>query len=198
MFLQYPIHLELTNLFLGILNREGVYEKVTRYLVFFRATLQDSVQVKKCIQVYEEASGQVVNYEKSTITFCPSSSSMIIDEIKQVFNIPIFWGHELYLGLPTFSLRSKMVQFSSLRDRVFKRINGWASKVFSAGGNETLIKSILQSIMSYAMSCFKIPTPLCKEIEQLCAKFWWNSTRDKNKIHWAKWQVLCKPKHMGT
>lgn len=59
---------------------------------------------------------------------------MTIDEIKQVFNIPIVWVHELYLGLPTFSLRSNMVQFSSLRDRVFERINGWASKLFSAGG----------------------------------------------------------------
>lgn len=37
-------------------------------VVFFGATLQDSVQVKKCIQVYEEASVQVVNYEKSAIS----------------------------------------------------------------------------------------------------------------------------------
>lgn len=166
-------------------------------LVFFRATLHDSLQVKNCLQVYEKASSQVVNYEKSVIAFCPSSTSRIIEEIKQVFNIPIVRGHDLYLGLPTFSIRNKKIQFASLRDRVFKRINGWSSKLFSACGKETLLKYVIQAIPTYAMSFFKIPTSLCKEIEQLCAKFWWNSSNDRNKIHWAKWRSLCKPKQLG-
>ncbi|XP_073121194.1 uncharacterized protein [Henckelia pumila] len=139
-------------------------------LLFFRATLQDSLQVKKCIQAYEEASGQAVNFEKSAITFCPSTDSRYSMQIQRVFGIPIARGHELYLGLPTFSLRSKRLQFASLRDRVFKKINGWNSKLFLAGGKEILIKAVLQAIPNYAMSCFKIPISLCHEIEQLCAK----------------------------
>lgn len=41
------------------------------------------------------------------------------------------------------------------------------------GGREVLIKSILQAIPSYAMSCFKIPVNLCHELDQKHAKFWW-------------------------
>lgn len=47
------------------------------------------------------------------------------------------------------------------------------------------------------MSCFRIPSSLCKEIEQLCAKFWWNSSNDRSKIYWTKWRSLCKPKQLG-
>lgn len=59
-----------------------------------------------------------------------------------------------------------------------------------------LIESVL-SIPSYAMSCFKMPSSLCKEMEQLCAKFWCRSSHGKNGIHWVPWAALCKPKQLG-
>lgn len=79
--------------------------------------------MKRCIQRYELASGQVVNYEKFAITFCPSSSTEVINNIIGMLGIPFVKGYDLYLGLLKFSLRSKRVQFSSLRDRVYNRIN---------------------------------------------------------------------------
>lgn len=48
-------------------------------LVFFRATFSDCRQVQKCIHQYEKASGQLVNYDKSAITFSPSTSSQSIE-----------------------------------------------------------------------------------------------------------------------
>ncbi|XP_073129001.1 uncharacterized protein [Henckelia pumila] len=147
-------------------------------LIFYRANPHECAKVKRCIDRYAEASGQVVNFDKFAITFCPSSSLAVI-------------------GLPTFSIKSKQIQFASLRDRVFKRINGWTSKLFSAGGKEILIKSVLQAIPSYAMSCFKISFSLYKDIERLCAKFWWKSSKDSNGMHWASWDKLCLPKQSG-
>lgn len=52
-------------------------------LIFFRATLQDCILVKNCLQLYESASGQMVNFDKLALTFCPSSSTIVIDEIKK-------------------------------------------------------------------------------------------------------------------
>ena len=28
----------------------------------------------------------------------------------------------------------------------------------------------------------------------LIHKFWWGQKGDRRKIHWSKWEVLCKPK----
>lgn len=106
-------------------------------------------------------------------------------------------GHNIYLGLPTFSLRSKRLQFGYLRERIDKKINDWSNRFFSAGGREVLIKSILQAIPSYAMSCFKIPISVCRAMEQSCARFWWKDASGRRGVHWLNWKNLCKPKMVG-
>ena len=44
------------------------------------------------------------------------------------------------------------------------------------------------------MSCFKLPLELCADIESLTRKFWWGQKGDRRKVHWVKWDTLCKPK----
>lgn len=56
---------------------------------------------------------------------------------------------------------------------------------------------MLETIPSYAMSCFKIPSSCCKEIEQLFAKFWWKSSYGSKGIHWAALRSLYRPKCFG-
>lgn len=154
-------------------------------------------QHKRWIQTYERASGQLVNYEKSALTFNPSTPSDKIQAIQSIFFIDVVQGHDLYLGLPTFSLWRKHIQFSGLRTKIHKKINGWASRFFSAGGKEVIIKSVLRAILNYVMFCFKLPVYLCSELEQLCANFWWNSKSSNGGLHWSRWKKLCIPKNLG-
>lgn len=67
----------------------------------------------------------------------------------------------------------------------------------SKAGKETLIKSIAQAIPNYIMSCYKIPTGCCDNIESMLAKFWWGSTEQHRKIHWLSWENLGKSKGRG-
>lgn len=106
-------------------------------------------------------------------------------------------SHELYLGAPSFSLRKKRVQFSYLYEKMIKKVESWGQKQFSKGGKEVLIKAVLQAIPTFAMGCFRIPTTTCREMESICARFWWSSSKDKNGIHWKSWDTLCLPKAEG-
>ncbi|XP_050241310.1 uncharacterized protein LOC126690232 [Quercus robur] len=47
------------------------------------------------------------------------------------------------------------------------------------------------------MSYFKLPLGLCGDIESLIRKFWWDQKGDRRKVHWVKWDTLCKPKSEG-
>jgi len=43
----------------------------------------------------------------------------------------------------------------------------------SQAGREVLFKAMVQAILTFAMSCFKLPIGLCHEIEMLIRKFWY-------------------------
>ena len=72
-----------------------------------------------------------------------------------------------YLGLPVYMGRSKEKTFSYLKDRVWKRIQGWKEKLLSRAGKEILIKAVAQAIPSYAMSCFDLTKTLCDAISAM-------------------------------
>ena len=76
-------------------------------------------------------------------------------------------------------------------------MQGWEVKLLSQAGREILIKAIAQALPAYTMSCFKLPMNLCHEIEALIRKFYWGQHGDARKIHWVKWQEMCKPKSQG-
>ena len=53
---------------------------------------------------------------------------------------------------------------------------------------------MVQAIPTFAISCFKLPVGLCKEIETQIRKFWWGERSGQRKIHWKSWEILCKLK----
>ena len=50
--------------------------------MFFKADAQEGYQVKHCLEQYEKASNQTVNFEKSTISFSSNVSNQLKGEIR--------------------------------------------------------------------------------------------------------------------
>ena len=79
---------------------------------------------------------------------------------------------ETYLGLPTLVGRAKYHTFSYLKDRIWKKLQGWKGLMLLRAGKEIFIKAVTQSIPTYTISVFQLSLKLCDELDALCAKFW--------------------------
>ena len=77
---------------------------------------------------------------------------------------------------------------------MWKKLQGLKEKILSQVGREVLIKSVIQAIPTYSMSCFKLPKGLIKDIEVMICKFSWSYSGDSKKIHWVKWEYLFEAK----
>ena len=135
--------------------------------------------------------------EQRPIFFTRNTSLSLKIEIQNMLQVPEIKNHERYLGLPSFVGRSKMVAFSEIRGRVWRRMHGWKEKFLSIGRREVLIKAVAQSIPTYTMSCFKIPDGLCKDLNAMFSDFWWGHHDKAKKAHWLRWSKLCHSKDSG-
>ena len=103
------------------------------------------------------------------------------------------------MGLPSSISRSKSVVFRYIKNRVWKRLQGWSQKLLSRAGKEILLKTVVQAMPNYAMSVYLLPIELCRDIEKIMNSFWWGSKGTSSRgIIWMRWERLCKPKtHEG-
>jgi|UniRef100_A0A2N9ED81 hypothetical protein len=166
-------------------------------LLFCKATTQDVTRIQNILNEYEMASGQQINRLKTTIFFSKSTPQANQDSILGMLGVPAIKQYEKYLGLPSFVGRAKYSSFAQIKERVWSKLKGWKEKLISQAGREVLIKAVAQAIPTFAMSCFRLPARLIKEIEVLIRRFWWGQSGDRGKIHWVPWSTLCKPKKSG-
>ena len=105
--------------------------------------------------------------------FSKATDGALKEQIKEVWGVPEIMQYEKYLGLPSFVGKRKKASFNYIKERVWRKLQGWEGKLLSQAGREVLIKSVIQAIPTYTMGCFKIPIGLCNEIETMIKKFWW-------------------------
>lgn len=136
-------------------------------LLFLKANQENATYLQYVLQVYEACSGQMINKDKSFVLFSKNTCQTAGDEFLSTLGLAQGVRTDKYLGLPIYMGRSRKQTFAYLKDRVWKRIQGWKEKLLSKAGKETLIKAVAQAIPSYAMACFDITKSLADEISTL-------------------------------
>nr|KYP48093.1 Transposon TX1 uncharacterized [Cajanus cajan] len=166
--------------------------------LFSKATPRDCSKLREILDLYERASGQSINFQKSEIFYSRNTPNSIRISINSELHITEIIGTDKYLGLPSMIGRKKKALFNQIKDRIWKRIQSWKGKHLSKAGREVLIKSVAQSIPTYCMGVFLIPTYLGEEIQRMLKSFWWGSNKKRNKgIHWLNWEKLSMRKEYG-
>lgn len=164
---------------------------------FIKGSLADARNLKRVLDVYCEASGQAINLGKSSMYFNVGAEEDTIRQITTILGVGRVDNPDLYLGLPTVWGRSKRDAMNFIKDRIREKMNGWRNNLLNNAGREVLIKAVVTSIPTYAMSIFQLPKTWCAEINAMIARFWWGSKEGERKIHWKRWQSMTLAKKVG-
>lgn len=166
-------------------------------LIFCGAEMVQWQVLKGILQSYEVASGQKVNLDKTSLFFSSNTRIEVQDLLTQSIGARHCTDTKTYLGLPSVVGKAKYRVFSSIKGRIEKRIKTWHNKFLSQAGKKVLIKSVLQSLPTYAMSLFLLPSKLCKVIYQLLSRFWWDRMANQRRVQWYQWKKVIVPKNQG-
>lgn len=166
-------------------------------LLLGKSSQSEAEEIMRCIELYGEALGQRVNFQKSSIIFGSKVPEETKTRVTAVTGIEQEGGEGSYLGLPECFSGSKRKLLSFIREKLQGRLNGWFAKSLSQGGKEILLKSVGLVLPIFAMSCFKIPKDVCEKLTSAMIEFWWSSGNNRKKIAWVAWQKLCKDKEVG-
>jgi len=92
---------------------------------------------------------------------------------------------------------AKKKTFAGIQGRVGKKLEGWKEKFLSQAGKKILLKAVAQAIFTYARSVFLLPKTLCKSLNSLMNRFWWDSQSNGKKVPWMSWKRMGASKLSG-
>lgn len=88
-------------------------------LLLFRSSLEECEKIQELLAIYENASRQMVNKDKTTLFFSKNTEEDIKKTIKLSLGVPAIQHYEKYLGLPSFVGRNKRACFTQVKERIW-------------------------------------------------------------------------------
>ncbi|KAJ9173618.1 hypothetical protein P3X46_016735 [Hevea brasiliensis] len=141
--------------------------------------------IKQCLNLYQAASEQQVNFQKSEIYLSKNSTDEAKALVAGLLDVKIIDAPRKYLGLLSIVGHSKKEVFMG---RV----------IMSRAGKEILLKTVVQAIPNYLMTLFLLPLDICDAVEKAMNRFWWRSGGNEGTgMHWYSWHNLCHRKEDG-
>lgn len=96
---------------------------------FCRATTHECEKVMDILSSYEKVSGQKFNRDKTSLFFSKSTLNEMQRQIMEALGASDLKQYEDYLGLPTMVGRNKRASFDQLKQKIWKRLQGWEGKL---------------------------------------------------------------------
>ncbi|KAL9666219.1 hypothetical protein QQ045_000543 [Rhodiola kirilowii] len=165
-------------------------------MLFIKADVDHIMRLKSILKEFEDISGQRINYSKSEFFVSSNVCPDIARCIGSILGMKLVNRIEKYLGLPVCVNGRSSTLWNYLEDRMWKRVNGWKEKLLSVAGKETLIKTVIQALPVYALTCFKMPKRIVERWNSIVTSFWWSNKKGRF-IAWIDRRKLQKVKEEG-
>ncbi|KAL6200061.1 hypothetical protein ACLB2K_029843 [Fragaria x ananassa] len=161
-------------------------------LIFAKASKKAALNINRVLDAFAAASGQKINYHKSSLFFSDKINSSTKTAIVNVLNIQQKRIGK-YLGIHNVVFWKDPINAKELLQRMSNRLSGWKQNTLSRAGKITLIKANIAGMPNHK-SCFNCPKKLTDEIDKQGRNFLWGAEMKTTTIAWKE---VCKPKMLG-
>jgi ribonuclease HI len=145
---------------------------------------------------YASESGQCISHAKSTI-YSGSITPRRLDLIVALLNFKIGSMPFHYLGVPIFKGKPKASHLQPIADKIKLKFLAWKASLLSIAGRVQLVKSVIQSMLTYSISIYSWPVSLLKDLERCIRNFIWSGDLDQRKLVTVSWKKVCRPMAQG-
>lgn len=165
-------------------------------LIFTNGRIRSLQRLRDLLKLYQEASGQEVNLQKSAFYASKKISRGRLTKIQRISGCYAKKLPFKYLGAPIYKGRCKCIFFEDIVGKIAKKLEGWKSRYLSFGGKITLIRSVLASLPIHVFSCMAVPLQVQRRIEGLMRTFLW-SQQGQSRMNRVSWKRICRPIEEG-
>ncbi|XP_031127606.1 uncharacterized protein LOC116029699 [Ipomoea triloba] len=106
-------------------------------LLFFKAIPREVQVVKNILDMYCGASGQAINFDKSSIMFSSSTATPTKEFVADILGVRVANDLGKYLGLPSFMGRNKSVTLRFIEQKITERMERAMNRYWWESGNAT-------------------------------------------------------------
>jgi hypothetical protein len=165
---------------------------------FIRPTEQDFLISNHILNIFAEASGLVTNLSKTE--FYPIQCGNTDLEFLTSKNHALSTFPCKYLGPPLHFRKLTREMLQPVVQKVGNKLPGWKRGLLSYPERESLVKSVLSSMLTYFMTVFKMRKWAIARIDKFRRGFLWKG-HELDNAHGGhclvSWQIYTRPKKYG-
>lgn len=162
-------------------------------LIFCGADRSQVTQLTLTLFIFEAISGLPMNILKSTIY--PVNEVSNLEELANTLGCNIGSFLSTYLGLPLGAKYKSIGIWNGIIEKFEKRLATRQMQYLSFGGRLTLINSVLDSLPTFYLALFTMPSEVLDRIDKLRRDFLWEGNNKGHKFHLIKWERVIQPKY---
>lgn len=154
--------------------------------------------IRLCLSIYSDLTGQRPNLLKSKIYFPSWLNSHIAKRICCILNLNQAIFPFTYLGILISPKRLASLTFQPMVNKISHTASRWANFHLSLAAKCILINSVLLSVPVYTMSVYPIPDSILFAISKIMRKFFWCKNRNGKGIHIENWKTITEGSLRGA
>lgn len=158
-------------------------------LIFSKANTTAARHILKTLDSFSKASGEQINYHKSTIYFSNNVPNACRFNLSCILSIQHKATIGKYLGIHNVVFWKDSINTNDLILKMQNKLAGWKANTLSC-----VLKANFTGMPNHVLSCFNCSSKVTSALDKECRKFFWGNEMKTPPIAWS---AVCTPNCKG-